>query len=195
MEFYKEPVGKDRYYYIFTDAKIKQSWSDFTGERRSDSYGTPDRLFVIDFTDEDEIFDALSEEGVVPVSIYVPKNNTDPQTKPVKKLTVKMIYREGEKWDFLRPTVRLISTTNGVETPITEETLDCLKNAIITKANVTLRMHNWVNMGKPGVTAQLVDGEFYSSGSSEFVPPYRQKETTSQPAVEPYQNADDDLPF
>ena len=183
MKLFKEKDNYGNEFYVLIDATLINRWCDFSGKNHQDNRGNPDHLIELDLTDEDEIGDALLEDGFN-VKLYIPKNNVDPQRKPTRHLQIKLPYRDEQPW--LEPKIR--TNTNNVVNDISRETIGSLDDCIIEKANLTVRRHAWEYMSRSGVTAQLVDGEFYIQGSKVFRPSYMRTE-------EPNQNPNDDLPF
>lgn len=192
MKIYK--VEQNPNFVVIENAKIIGRWSDFGGVQHKDNRGNPDHYFEINFTDEDQAADELLEMGYN-VKIYIPKNNPDPDAKPVRHLNVKMIYRDSQPW--LAPKVHMVTTAKSTE--LSNETIGALDDAIIEYANVTLRLHEWEYMGRTGATAQLVDADFYVSGSRSYQPAYRPQPEMFAGTVsntEPNQTPnEDDLPF
>lgn len=183
MKLFKEKDNRGNEYYVLIDAKLIDRWCDFGGEKHQDNRGNPDHLLELDLTEDEDIADILLGEGFN-VKTYIPKNNTDPQRKPTTHLQVKLPYRDEQPW--LEPKIRTV--VNGVTNDLTKETVGSLDDCIIDNSNLTVRRHAWEYLGRSGITAQLVDGEFYIRGQRSFQPSYRRE-------IEPNQKPDDDLPF
>lgn len=173
-------------YIILENVTMQGDWSRFGGQVNAN--GKMQHFCEVHI--DDPAVAQFLKDNDFPVKIWVPKNS--PDAEPQTHMKVMLPYDDNPSKSWLTPAIKLFNMqsigSSGVD--ITKDNVAELDKVRIDHANLRLRYYKGrTPLGQDYVHAQLVYGEFYTSGEK------MNTRTDLTAPIESGQNPNEDVPF